>query len=193
MHHRAQSFSSFLRHFLAKHPTVELTLHDGRAERDPELLLSGGLDCVFCARAQAHDRRFEAVDLFEENLVVAFAHDHPFKNLNTVSLTEVAEETYLDRLHCEFRDDFLNITRASGLELNVAVRSEREDWILELIHDGVGVAVMPASSPLLDAVSHRPVSDLTGTRKLELVMTQTATEYAALAAFRDAAQAFEWD
>ena len=186
-------FSNFLRHFLAMHPAVELTLHDVEPNVIPELLLSGGLDCVFCARAQAHDRRFQAVDLFEESLVVAFAHDHPFKNLNTVSLTEVAEETYLDRLHCEFRDDFLNITRASGLELNVAVRSEREDWILELIHDGVGVAVMPASSPLLDAVSHRPVSDLTGTRKLELVMTQTATEYAALAAFRDAAQAFEWD
>jgi DNA-binding transcriptional LysR family regulator len=185
-------FSGFIADFRNTHSLIELTLHDVVPAVIPELLLSGSLDCVFCARAQNHDPRFQAVDLFDEGLVVAFAHGHRFGELNSVSLAEIAGEPYLDRLHCEFRDDFFSFTRASGLVLNVAVRSEREDWILELIHGGLGVCVMPASTPLLDTVSHRPVGDLQNLRKLELVMTKSATVSPALSAFRDAAQAFDW-
>ena len=185
-------FCRFLEAFRADHPCIEVTLHDVTYSVIPELLLSGGLDGVFCARAAQHDRRFQKVDLFEEKMVVAFAHGHRFSELVSVPLAEIAEEAYLDRLHCEFRDDFFNFTRASGLELRVAVRSEREDWILELLRNGVGVSVMPASSVNLTTVAHRPIDDLTTLRNLELVMTVSATVSPALTAFRDAARAFEW-
>lgn len=185
-------FSRFLEAFRTDHPWVDVTLHDVTAAKIPGLLLSGSLDCVFCARASEHDQRFQALDLFEEEMVVAFAHGHRFGDLMAVSLAEIAREAYLDRLHCEFRDDFFKLTRASGLELNVAVRSEREDWILELLKNGLGVCVLPASSVMLNSVSSRPITDLASLRKLELVMTENATISPALAAFRDAAQSFDW-
>lgn len=186
-------FSRFFLAFRAGHPDIEVTLHDVTAKVIPELLLSGSLDCVFCARAEKHDQRFQTVDLFEEKMVVAFADGHRFSNFETVSLAEIAKEAYLDRLHCEFRDDFLNFTKASGLELTVALRSEREDWILELLHNGLGVSVLPASSVILNTVAHRPISDITDLRKLELVMTESATISPALTAFRDAAKAANWE
>ncbi len=133
------------------------------------------------------------VDLFEEKMVVAFADGHRFSNFETVPLVEIAKEAYLDRLHCEFRDDFLNFTKASGLDLDVALRSEREDWIIELIHNGLGVSVLPASSVILNTVAHRPISDLANLRKLEIVLTESATISPALTAFRDAAKAFDWE
>jgi len=185
-------FRRFLRAFRAEHPDIEVTLHDVTATVIPELLLSGILDCVFCARAEKHDQRFQTVDLFEEKMVVAFADGHRFSNSEAVPLAEIAKEAYLDRLHCEFRDDFLNFTRASGLELNVALRSEREDWILELLHDGLGVSVLPESSVILNTVAHRPISDLTNIRKLELVMTKSAATSPALTAFMDTAKAIDW-
>ena len=186
-------FSRFIRHFSEENAMVELTLHDVEPSVIAELLLGGGLDCVFCARAHEHDPRFEAVDLFEERLVVAFGHKHRFRDLETISLADVARETYLDRLHCEFRDEFFSFTRASGLALRVGVRSEREDWILELIHDGLGVSIMPASSPLVNTVAHRPIADLPNLRRLELVMTRSATVSPALVAFRDSARSFNWE
>jgi DNA-binding transcriptional LysR family regulator len=186
-------FSRFLGAFRASHPDIEVTLHDVTATVVPELLLSGSLDCVFCARAEKHDQRFQTVDLFEEKMVVAFADGHRFSNFEAVPLAEIAKEGYLDRLHCEFRDEFLNFTKASGLDLNVALRSEREDWILELIHNELGVSVLPASSVILNTVAHRPISDLTNMRKLELVTTESATISPALTAFRDAAKAFDWE
>ncbi len=185
-------FSGFLESFRAGNPLVDVTLHDATAPVIPDLLLSGALDCVFCARASDHDPRFRVVELFHEKMVVAFAPGHRFEQLEAVSLEEVAKETYLDRLHCEFRDDFLSMTRASGLELEVAMRSEREDWILELLRRGMGVSVLPSSSAIPETLGFRPISDTISDRKLELVMTVNATVSPALAAFHDAASAYDW-
>lgn len=185
-------FSRFLEQLRDDHPQIEITLHDVTASVIPELLLSGALDCVFCARAAKLDQRFQAVDLFDENMVVAFAGNHRFAALDSVPLAEIARERYLDRLHCEFRDDFLDFTKGRGLKLNVALRSERDDWILEMLSRGFGVSVMAANSVILNTIEHRPISDLTNLRTLELVMTVDATMSPTLTAFRDAAAEFDW-
>jgi DNA-binding transcriptional LysR family regulator len=187
-----RKFSRFLGALRETHPHIEVTLHDVTPAVIPELLLSGGIDCVFCARAEKHDQRFQALDLYDEAMMVAFANGHRFGDLEVVSLTEIVKEPYLDRLHCEFRDDFMAFTKGSGLDLKVALRSEREDWILELVKLGLGVCVMPENSVILSAVNHRPISELTKMRKLELVMTTNATLSPALAALRDAAAEFDW-
>lgn len=185
-------FSKFLNALRDNHPQIEVTLHDVTSMVIPELLLSGSLDCVFAARGPQHDQRFQTIALFTEPMVVAFADGHRFGDLETVPLEDVAKEPYLDRLHCEFRDDFLNFTKGSGLQLDVALRSEREDWILELLKAGLGVCVMPANSVILNAVDHRPVSDLTQRRNIELVTMDTADTSPALTDFREAASAFDW-
>ncbi len=185
-------FGRFLQTFLIEFPRIRVTLHDVTAAIIPELLLSGALDCVFCARDVKHDQRFQAVNLFEERMVVAFANGHRFSDFDAVPLADVAGEPYLDRLHCEFRDEFIDFTRASGLDLNITLRSEREDWILDLINSGMGVAVLPESSVVLDKVVHRPISDMASLRKLELVMTASGTVSPALREFQAAAEEFDW-
>ncbi len=185
-------FSPFLEVFRSRHPHIEITLHDVTAPVIPELLLSSTLDCVFCARTTKFDQRFQMIDLFREHMVVAFAKGHRFSNQETVTLEEIAKEPYLDRLHCEFRDDFLRITKGSGLELEVAMRSEREDWILELLKTGMGVSIMPANSVIPGSIAHRPISDFTNERNLKLVMTVNATVSPMLIALRDDAATFDW-
>lgn len=187
-----RQFGRFLASFVNDHPKVEVTLHDVIPAVIPDLLLSGSLDCVFCARSAKHDQRFLALDLYSESMVVAFAAGHPFSDLSEVPLEKIANEPYLDRLHCEFRDDFLNFTKGSGLELNVVLGSEREDWILEMLSEGAGVSVIPENSIVLDRVEHRPISDLPHLRNLELVMMENATTSPGLVAFREAAMTFEW-
>ena len=185
-------FSQFLKSFHTIHPHIDVTLHDITTTAVPELLLTGSLDCIFCARIEKLDQRFEIIDLLEEKMVVAFSNDHHFNSLETVSLAEISSELYLDRLHCEFRDDFLNFTKARGLSLNVAVSSEREDWILDLITRGLGVSVIPKSSAELKSVANRPISDMTDLRKLKLVLFKSTSPTPALSAFRNAALEFQW-
>ena len=187
-----QRFSRFLEAFRRKNSQIEITLHDVPATVISEMLLSGSLNCAFCASSGPHDQRFEAVSLFEENIVIAFGPGHRFADLAQVPLREIAAEPYLDRLHCEFRDMIMNLTKASGLELVIAMRSEREDWTAELIQNGLGVSVLPESSAILSNLHHRPISDLQDVQKLELLMTESASGSDALAVFRNAAEAFDW-
>jgi len=186
-------FAEFLNYFSRAHPHFELTLHNITSEAISELLLTGALDCVLTASEGKLDNRFETVELYRERMEVAFAEGHPFAKLDTVPLLEIAKEPYLDRLHCEFRNDFMNFTKSSGIDLNVSLSSEREDWILELVNRGLGVSVMPSDSISLSHVDHRPITDHIHTRSLDLVMTSNATISKALTTFRDAAKDFDWD
>jgi DNA-binding transcriptional LysR family regulator len=185
-------FSGFLETLRQTDPQIEVTLHDVTPSVIPPLLLSGSLDCVFCAREAKHDQRFETLDLFNEHMFVAFADGHRFAEMDSVALEEIAKEPYLDRLHCEFRDEFLDFTKGSGLELDVVLRSERDDWVLELLRQGIGVSVIPANSIILNDVLHRPICDLTGHRCLELVTTKNEDMTPALRTFRALATAYDW-
>lgn len=185
-------FSRFLESIRHEHPHIGVTLHDVTPAIIPELLLSGGLDCVICARAAKHDQRFKVLDLFQEKMVVAFAPGHRFAEHDTVPLSEIVKEPYLDRLHCEYRDDFMAYTKGSGLTLDVVLRSEREDWIRELLTLGLGVCVLPASSAASPAIDHRPIRDEITLRSLELVMTADAAMAPVLSDFCDAAANFDW-
>lgn len=182
----------FLCDFAVKRPDVDLIFHDVTADATGELMLAGALDCVFCVQDIRHDSRFSALTLFHEDMVVAFPDGHRFATYEAVPLSEVAAEAYLDRLHCEFRETFFRETRASGLELNVNVRSEREDWILALIGFGAGVSVMSEHTASQGSAPWRPIAELREARRMELVHAVSAETTGAYRAFREAAEAWDW-
>ena len=139
--------SAFLDDFRSRHRDVLLILHDIGPEALPELLLTGALDSAFIALHG--DRSFKEITthaLFDEDMVVAFPEGHRFSDKPEVTLFDVAEETYVDRLKCEIRQPFFDFMDDNGLSLNIACSSQRDDWIQELVIRGVGVSVMPRFS-----------------------------------------------
>ncbi len=139
--------SAFLNDFRSRHRDVLLILHDVEPKALPELLLTGSLDCAFIALHGGQElKEISAQALFEEHMVVAFALGHRFAEMPAVTLYDVAEETYVDRLNCEIRKPFYDFMNQNGLNLKVACSSQREDWIQELVIRGLGVSVMPRYS-----------------------------------------------
>lgn len=74
----------------------------------------------------------------------------------------------------------------------MVLRSERDDWVLELLRQGLGVSVIPANSIILNDVLYRPICDLTGHRGLELVTTKSDEIAPALKTFQEAVIAHDW-
>ena len=155
--------------FQRAHPGIELVLHDVLARRGYDLLLSGGLDCALIARHRPLPARFEAVPLFGEPVVLAMAADHRLRAQPGLVLADLETTPYLDRLHCEFRDAFLDIVAERGLSIDVALRSEREDWIQSAVAAGQGVSMMPLHSVISDGVATRGLDDLPLMRNVEVV------------------------
>ncbi len=183
-------FTKFLKGFTEQYPHIGFTLHDVTGPMIPELLLQGKLHCVFCARAQLLDYRFTGSTLYSENMGIGFPKGHRFESMKSVSLYDIVEENYIDRLHCEFRTDFIELTKASGVELNVIVNSEREDWINDLIRDGLGVSILPESSSKL--CGFRNVKEFKVKRDVELVIANHAVSISSVVDFSAYATSFDW-
>lgn len=155
--------------FLMDHPMLSIVLHDVIPASIPELILSGALDGAFFARHHAPHPQLRHVELFKEDMVITFHTGHAFSKRKTVPLFEIANERYVERLHCEFREEFQNFYIEKGLDLNVVFRCEREDWIQSIVREGMGVSLIPRYSLLRSDLEHRPVSNPPLSRTVEFV------------------------
>jgi DNA-binding transcriptional LysR family regulator len=148
---------------------VELILHDVWGKKAQELLLSGALDCVLLARQDPLPIRFDTVPLMTETFELAYATDHPISGDEPLELNDLNGLAYLDRLRCEFRETVFGIAEEKHLEVDVIMRSEREDWIQNLVAAGLGVTMLPRNSIVVDGISTRPVKGLPTKRTIEIV------------------------
>jgi len=186
--------SAFLDDFKSRHHDVLLILHDIGPEALPELLLTGALDAAFIALHGNHSfKEISTHTLFEEDMVIAFADGHRFADKPEVSLYDVAEETYVDRLKCEIRQPFFNFMDHNDLDLKVACSSQREDWIQELVIRGVGVSVMPRFSITTRRLGWRTMTGpLFKSRQIKIARANdTSPQPSAKSFFAEAAN-FNW-
>ena len=102
--------------FLQQNPGVSIVLHDITPKAASALLISGALDGVFCGNHDVSNSQLRYIDLFEEALVVAFPSGHPFSKKDAIPLREIAKHRYVERLHCEFREEVLNVYKEQDLQ-----------------------------------------------------------------------------
>ena len=160
-------FMSFLAEFRATHPGCEVTLIEGVPGHLAELLREGKLDLAVMAQPEAFNDRLELRPLYRERFCVAFPMGHRFREKNRVRIPDVAGETYLLRINCEYQDHLNECCREHGFAVKVGFRSEREDWIQMMVAAGHGVTLMPESlhlghgtlaPPLIDPALNREVA-----------------------------------
>ena len=100
-----------------------------------ELLLEGQLDLAVMAQPEAFSDRLEVRTLYR------------FREKNRVRIPDVAGETYLARINCEYQDHLNERCREHGFAVQIGFRSEREDWIQMMVAAGFGICFIPEFSP----------------------------------------------
>ena len=176
----------------AANPAAELILHDVWGEKAADLLLSGALDCALIAHQGELPDRFETRTLMSEEYQLAMSADHPLAQCNDVGLEELQSVPYLDRLRCEFRRTVFDIAARDGLEIDVIVRSEREDWIQSLVSEGAGVTLLPRNSVIADGVVTRPIRNLPVLRRVDIVTVRGRPMRDVVRRFVEFTAAYDW-
>jgi LysR family hydrogen peroxide-inducible transcriptional activator len=139
----ARRLSPCLAWYQQEYPNIELELIvDSEAELLKQLD-SGLLDLVISAPEHVPAAPYQSILLYEERYVVAFNPSHRFSQLKKIDLKAVQSEPYLDRLNCELREDLKYICQNQEIGLYAAYRSNSEEWILQMVKAGIGVALMP--------------------------------------------------
>jgi len=155
--------------------------------------MGGDLDVAMMAQEKAFDERFDIRPLYRERFSVALPPGHRLAAKNAVRVTDLAGESYLQRLNCEYYDT-LNALADDWGKLNVKTvyQSEREDWIQTMVMAGMGICFMPEFSQTMQGLVTRPLVDPEVTREVSLVSIAGRRFSPAVGTFVKAIKAYKW-
>jgi DNA-binding transcriptional LysR family regulator len=185
-------FMGFLAHFRGANPGCEITLLEGVPAGLSELLLKGELDLAVMAQPEPFSERLDVLPLYRERFCIAFPAGHRLEQQNRIRISDVAGETYLRRINCEYRDYLAERLREDGLAVRAGFQSEREDWIQMMVAAGFGVCFLPEFSPTIPGLRTQPVTEPEVVRVVSLVSIAGRRFSPGVLAFIRAVRAHEW-
>ncbi len=169
---------------------LDVSLTEGSGQEMVDDLLAGNRDIALVGLPRFPDR-LDVRPLYTERYVIAFPRGHRFERMNGVSLKDLDQEDYLERVNCEAPHYF----DAAGLEapeVRVRYRSEREDWIQGMVMAGLGCSMVPEYLPIMPGLATRPLLDTGLTRTVSLVTVAGRRFAPAVEAFIRLAHRHDW-
>lgn len=186
-------FLGFLGEFRLTHPHHQIQVADCPVNALVAQLLSGSLDLAVMALPDQADARLKSQLLYREGFRIAIPVGHPFNDRESIPLAEAGREPHLLRESCEYKGYWLNEIHHLGVELPVAFRSEREDWIQTMVAGGFGISFVPEFSPLVPGINLRPFSDRMIEREVSLVYVADAALNPSAEKFARFAAGWTWN
>jgi LysR family transcriptional regulator, hydrogen peroxide-inducible genes activator len=112
--------------------------------------------------------------------------------MKEVPMAALRGESYVARLHCEYRDHIREQRELHGAIVRFAFRSERDDWVQTLVAAGQGFCLLPEYFPRLPGVLARPLVEPEIVREVSLVTMAGRRFSPAVATFVRAIKAHKW-
>jgi DNA-binding transcriptional LysR family regulator len=185
-------FAHFMSRALEQLPMSEVVLHPISRGSGIELVLAGTLDGCIIGEMPERNIKLDAVVLFHERLLLACGKSHRFARMEQIPPAELAGETYIDRLNCEFRERVIEfLSEANGVPAP-RLRSEREDWLQEVVALGGGVCMLPEHSRISPDIVLRPVEGLSLGRDITFVSVSGSGNSQVLLNFRQLLVKEDW-
>lgn len=185
-------FARFMSRALDQLPMSEVVLHPISRGSGIELVLAGTLDGCIIGEMPERNAKLDTVVLFRERLLLACGKSHRFAQMEQIPPAELAGETYVDRLNCEFRERVIEfLSEANGVPAP-RLRSEREDWLQEVVALGGGVCMLPEHSRISADIVLRPVEGLSLGRDITFVSVSGSGNSQVLLNFRRLLAKEDW-
>jgi DNA-binding transcriptional LysR family regulator len=184
--------TGFAAHALRQLPMLELVFQPITRDEGIERLLSGQIDGCFSTDPIAGNTKIATVVMFRERLLLAMAQEHTLASQTSVSISDLSEQPYLDRLHCEFRTRVNDHLRERAIIMIPRLRSEREDLIQQAVAEGAGVCMLPERSAIVDGLTLRPVETLNLSRTIAFQSISGSGTAATLRQLRVLIERFMW-
>ena len=184
--------TGFVAHALRQLPALELILRPIVRDQASEMLLAGLIDGCFTSDALTGNAKLSTIEMFDERLLLAMAERHPLADDAEVPLEKLAEQPYLDRLHCEFRARVNSFFQDRAIVMVPRLRSEREDLVQQAVASGIGVCMLPEFSAIVGGLVLRPVQSLALARTVSFQSISGSGTAMALRQIRLLLERFKW-
>ena len=185
-------FVGFLAHLHQLHPKLVITLSEAVPERLCEQLLEEEVEVAIASHPHGFADRFRTLPLYRERYVVAFPSGHRFERQAAVRVADLAGESYLSRMNCEYYNFLDDLCRTQSVEMKDAYRSEQEDWIQSMVLAGMGVTFLREYLPVFPGVQRRPIVAPEVTREVVLLTVAGRSFTPAVAGLHQAIRRYQW-
>jgi DNA-binding transcriptional LysR family regulator len=179
--------------FERQSPGVETALREGAPEALAAQLDADELDIAILNPLDGLGGNYRVEPLYTERYVVLLPPSNPLQKRDTLMLSELSEQPYVDRLSCEMREMVMGVCADMGVKLYARFRSEREDWVQAIVMANIGFAFMPEFSITHPESIRRPLIDPAVTRTISLITVPGRKYSPAVAAFIGAIRAYKWN
>ncbi|NJK27987.1 MAG: LysR family transcriptional regulator substrate-binding protein, partial [Coleofasciculaceae cyanobacterium SM2_3_26] len=98
--------------------------------------------------------------------VLAVSTNDPLASRETVQLSDLDGQPFIERLHCERYREIQKLF--TSIRPRIAYRADQEEWVLSLVAAGLGLSIMPEWSNV-PGVVFIPITDLPLKRTVGLV------------------------
>lgn len=161
-----------LRQFSQSHPDAEVVVHEDTTDHLLKRITQGEIDIAILA-LPVTAKYLEVVELFEEELFLVVANDHPLAGKKQVRLSDIQSLPFvlLDEAHC-LSDNIVSFCRQRAIQPVAVERTSQLATVQELVSLDHGISMVPAMAKVLDESQRRVYRSLSGpkaTRKLALV------------------------
>jgi len=184
--------SRFLANFHQEYEGVEVAVTESDVADLKMSLEEGKIDIAVMNVLDDLGDAFHVHDLYEERYVVIFPPEHRLGSMNTIKLSDLSGEPYVDRLACEMRETVVNVCKDMKVELYARFRSEREDWVQAMVLARIGFAFMPEYSVTYPELLQRPLVEPSVSRTISLVSVPGRPFSPAVSAMVRSVQSFSW-
>ncbi|KAF0094283.1 MAG: LysR family transcriptional regulator [Puniceicoccaceae bacterium 5H] len=135
-------FAPLVAAYRARHPGVEIELHEQGSRRLKELVRRGEIEMGATLDPVPEDLEWRLV--VDEPLVALLPAGHPLEDREAVKFSELAQSPFI-----LFENGFVlnailaTASRKRGIALNVTTRGAHADFIIALVSAGMGVSLLP--------------------------------------------------
>ncbi|MCV2462546.1 LysR family transcriptional regulator [Streptomyces sp. ICN988] len=159
-----------LRDFRRRYPQVRISLRVGASDDLVEQVVQGSIETAFLGLPiTARPEGVRVRELARDRLVAAVSPEHPLAGEKSVTLSRLAAEAFVDLpAGTAGRVQSDQAFSAAGVDREVAFEVTTAEFMVRLVSEGLGVAMLPASY----------VPGLSGITTIEVTDAPARVEYA---------------
>lgn len=174
------------------HPKVDVLFREGTLESLTDALDKNEIDLGIMSSPHAFPKRFAVTPMFSEDFVIAHGPQHRFAKMKNLSVTDLRDEPYCERLNCEFSDYIGRTLEERGIDVRTVQETTSEDWIQGMVRAGYGIAYMPKSLADVAKLPSITTPDCEFRRNVGALVLAERPLSDATAALRQALTSFDW-
>ncbi|MGE3364475.1 MAG: LysR family transcriptional regulator [Rhizobiaceae bacterium] len=176
-------------------PKVQLTIARSLPSQVLETLKNGGVDLAIAGPLGQDWDRLDSWALFEDTVEVVVAENHRLADVSrgdSMPLAQLAPETLLGRIDCDFHSRFADCISAAGLALEPSHWLANDHDLLALVAANGYVGIIPASAPRLPSTRRIRLEDVVVTRPVAIYAVAGRHRQPVVATFLNLLRSASW-